>query len=72
MLLTIMKRFASIILTGAALLLGLVSCMKDEDRAIFDPSQCTAPVLVGYSVVDGAVSAEYTPAVLNYQVNVER
>ena len=65
MLLTIMKRFASIILTGAALLLGLVSCMKDEDRAIFDPSQCTAPVLVGYSVVDGAVSAEYTPAVLN-------
>ena len=65
MLLTIMKKFASIILTGAALLLGLVSCMKDEDRAIFDPSQCTAPVLVGYSVVDGAVSAEYTPAVLN-------
>ena len=45
--------------------MGLVSCMKDEDRAIFDPSQCTAPVLVGYSVVDGAVSAEYTPAVLN-------
>ena len=65
MLLTIMKRITSIILTGAALLLGLVSCMKDEDRAIFDPSQCTAPVLVGYSVVDGAVSAEYTPAALN-------
>ena len=65
MLLTIMKRIASIILTGAALLVGLVSCMKEEDRAIFDPSQCTAPVLVGYSVVDGAVSAEYTPAVLN-------
>ena len=65
MLLTIMKRFTSIILTGAALLLGLVSCMKDEDRAIFDPSQCTAPVLVGYTVVDGAVSAEYTPAALN-------
>ena len=65
MLLTIMKRIASIILTGAALLVGLVSCMKEEDRAIFDPSKCTAPVLVGYTVVDGAVSAEYTPAVLN-------
>ena len=65
MLLTIMKRLISIIFAGATLLLGLNSCMKDEMRSIFDPSKCTAPVLNGYEVVDGAVSADYTPAVLN-------
>ena len=60
-----MKRLISIVLAGATLLLGLGSCMKEEDRAIFDPSQCTAPVLNGYDVVEGAVSATYTPATLN-------
>ena len=44
----------------------LGSCMKEEQRVIFDASKCTPPVLSEYEVSDeGAVSVKYTPATLN-------
>lgn len=50
---------------AGAMLLLLGSCLKEEERVIFDASQCTPPVLTEYSVTDGSVSVIYTPAVMN-------
>ena len=41
------------------------SCLKEEERVIFDASKCTPPAISEYEVTDGTVSVKYTPATLN-------
>ena len=50
---------------AGAMLFLLGSCLKEENRVIFDASKCTPPTLNEYEVVDGTVSVKYTPATLN-------
>jgi len=61
-----MKKFLSIIAAGTLALLAL-SCVKEE-KAVFDVSQATAPVLREVVVGDN-VSVLYTPAVFNMEFN---
>ena len=61
-----MKKFLSIIAAGTLALLAL-SCAKEE-KAVFDVSQATPPVLREVIVEDN-VSVLYTPAVFNMEFN---
>lgn len=64
-----MKKLFSII-TAGLLLLGAVSCVKDE-LATFDSAQATAPVLGSYEIGEKVVSATYTPGVFKMGFNEE-
>lgn len=63
-----MKKFLSIIAAGTLALLAL-SCVKEE-KAVFDATQATAPVLREVVVGDN-VSVLFTPAVFNMDFNKE-
>ena len=63
-----MKRILSIICAGAALVLALASCEKHE-KAIFDTSKITAPVMGTTSVSAKSISVDYTPAEYNLSFN---
>lgn len=63
-----MKKFLSIIAAGTLALLAL-SCVKEE-KAVFDATQATAPVLKEVTVGDN-VAVLYTPAVFNMEFNQE-
>jgi len=62
-----MKKFITILSAGI-LALTAVSCLK-EDKAVFDASKATAPVLGTYSVDEEAITAAYTPAVISMGFN---
>ena len=57
-----MKKIFSIFSAAALLFLG-VAC-NPEEKVELDQSECTAPVLLNYSV-DGGIRAEFTPGTLN-------
>ena len=61
-----MKKFLSIIAAGTLALLAF-SCVKEE-KAVFDATQATAPVLREAAVGDN-VTVKYTPAVFNMEFN---
>ena len=61
-----MKKFLSIIAAGTLALLAL-SCVKEE-KAVFDATKATAPVLKEVTVGDN-VSVLYTPAVFSMDFN---
>lgn len=63
-----MKKFLSIIAAGTLALLAL-SCVKEE-KAVFDATKATAPVLKEVTVGDN-VAVLYTPAVFNMEFNQE-
>lgn len=62
-----MKRILSIISAGLVLF-AAASCDKDE-KATFDASAASAPILVSYNVTGDAVSANYTAGAFNMGFN---
>lgn len=62
-----MKKFITILSAGL-LALTAVSCLKEE-KAVFDASKATAPVLGTYNVGEEVITAAYTPAVIEMGFN---
>ena len=62
-----MKRILSIIAAGALALLAF-SCAKEEDKAVYDTTQTTPPVLLSATVGDN-VTVQFTPAVFQMGFN---
>ena len=62
-----MKRILSIIAAGALALLAF-SCAKEEDKAVYDTTQTTPPVLLS-AVVEDNVTVQFTPAVFQMGFN---
>ena len=59
-----MKKILNILSAGA-ILLGLASCIKEEVRVVFDPSQSTAPVIESFVENEGDVEVTFTPGSMN-------
>ena len=56
-----MKKVLSIIAAGLAVM-TVFSCVKEEKKVIFDPSDVVAPVINDYEITDNALAVRYTPA----------
>lgn len=56
-----MKKVLSIITAGLALL-TVFSCVKEEEKLIFDPADAVAPVVGKYELTDNGLAVHYTPA----------
>ena len=56
-----MKKVLSIIAAGLAAM-TVFSCVKEENKVIFDPSDVVAPVVNDYEITDNALAVHYTPA----------
>ena len=60
-----MKRISTIIAAGLALL-SAFSCVKEEQKIIYDLSNATAPVLGTWEQTKDGISAAYTPATFGF------
>ena len=63
-----MKKVLAILSAGVLALLA-VSCFKEEEKAIFDPTQVTAPLLGTYTQDDDAFFINYVPAKIQMGFN---
>ena len=65
---TDMKKVLAILSAGVFALLA-VSCLKEEEKVIFDPTQVTAPLLGTYTQDDDAFYINYIPAKIQMGFN---
>ena len=65
---TDMKKVLAILSAGVLALLA-VSCLKEEEKVIFDPTQVTAPLLGTYTQDDDAFYINYIPAKIQMGFN---
>ena len=65
-----MKKVLAILSAGVLALMA-VSCLKEEEKAVFDMTQVTAPKLGSYHVnsEEETITVNYTPAVLSMGFN---
>ena len=57
-----MKKVLSSVITAGLALLSVFSCVKEEEKLIFDPADVVAPVAGSYDLNDNGLFVNYTPA----------